>query len=136
MGSAKNGEEAKGTLKYEDVCKNHLNTYTTSLHAINSAVVKMGKLTVATKVYRGISGRNCHAPSRQTCRKTPPNSTPTCAHAHMHGRFSFSGRVLPKEFWEANKFGVKGGIEKVRPLASIAPLASIPSPAFCKPRSS
>ena len=27
------------------------NTYTTTLHAINSAIVKIGKLTVATKVY-------------------------------------------------------------------------------------
>ena len=25
--------------------------------------------------------------------------------------FICSGRVLPKEFWEANEFGVKGGIE-------------------------
>ena len=32
------------------------NTYTTTLHAINSAIVKSGKLTRATKVYRGISG--------------------------------------------------------------------------------
>ena len=29
---------------------------TTTLHGINSAIVKLGKLTVATKVYRGISG--------------------------------------------------------------------------------
>ena len=33
------------------------NRYTTSIHVINSAVVKLGKLTVATKVFRGISGR-------------------------------------------------------------------------------
>ena len=49
---------------------------TTTLHGINSAIVKLGKLTVATKVYRGISGMQ-----------------------------------LPKEFWTANEFGVKGGIE-------------------------
>ena len=34
----------------------HANLYTTTLHAINSCVVKSGKLTRATKVYRGISG--------------------------------------------------------------------------------
>ncbi len=34
-----------------------LNSYTTTLHAINSAIVKLSKLTQACKVYRGISGR-------------------------------------------------------------------------------
>ena len=32
------------------------NKYTTTLHAINSCIVKTGKLTCASKVYRGISG--------------------------------------------------------------------------------
>ena len=32
------------------------NTYTTTLHCINSCIVKLGKLTVASKVYRGVSG--------------------------------------------------------------------------------
>ena len=32
------------------------NTYTTTLHCINSIIVKLGKLTKAQKVYRGISG--------------------------------------------------------------------------------
>ena len=30
--------------------------YTTTLHAINSAIVKVSKLTKARKVYRGIAG--------------------------------------------------------------------------------
>ena len=34
----------------------HLNTYTTTIHAINSAVVKLSKLTVATRVFRGVGG--------------------------------------------------------------------------------
>ena len=33
-----------------------LNRYTTTLHAINSAIIKLSKLTYADKVYRGISG--------------------------------------------------------------------------------
>ena len=33
------------------------NTYTTTLHVINSAVVKLSQLTIAAKVYRGISGK-------------------------------------------------------------------------------
>ena len=56
MRGAKTWEEAKGTLKYEQARK-ELNTYTTTLHAINSSIVKLGKLTIACKVYRGISGR-------------------------------------------------------------------------------
>ena len=32
------------------------NLYSTTLHAINSAVVKLSKLTKATKVYRGVAG--------------------------------------------------------------------------------
>ena len=32
------------------------NRYTTTLHCINSAVIKLSKLTVAAKVYRGVSG--------------------------------------------------------------------------------
>ena len=34
------------------------NVYTTMLHVINSACIKLGKLTSAAKVYRGISGRH------------------------------------------------------------------------------
>ena len=44
-------------FKREDMvnlCKG--NTYATTLHAINSAIVKLSKLTMATKVYRGVSG--------------------------------------------------------------------------------
>ena len=36
------------------LCKG--NKYTTTLHVINSAVVKLSKLTFAKKVYRGVSG--------------------------------------------------------------------------------
>lgn len=38
------------------VARKDVNKYTTSLHAINSAIVKLGKLTKATKVYRGVGG--------------------------------------------------------------------------------
>ena len=41
--------------RYLELCKG--NKYTTTLHAINSAIVKLSKLTVASKVYRGISGK-------------------------------------------------------------------------------
>jgi hypothetical protein len=33
------------------------NTYTTTLHALNSAVLKLSVLTTSQKVYRGISGK-------------------------------------------------------------------------------
>ena len=32
------------------------NTYTTTLHVLNSLIVKLSKLTKAEKVYRGVSG--------------------------------------------------------------------------------
>ena len=34
-----------------------LNKYTTTIHVINSFIVKMGKMTKAKPVYRGMSGR-------------------------------------------------------------------------------
>ena len=36
-------------LSFEQA-KTSLNTYTTTLHGINSAIIKLGKLTIATKV--------------------------------------------------------------------------------------
>ena len=44
-----------GSITFEEACS-HVNMYTTTLHAINSAIIKLGKLTTANKVYRGISG--------------------------------------------------------------------------------
>ena len=105
MGGAKNGEEAKGTLKYDEMRKS-LNTYTTSLHAINSAVVKMGKLTVATKVYRGISGRNCHALlARPSAQHLPP------PHRHVH-----THTCMPFSLSQAGCFRRSSG----RPISSVS----------------
>lgn len=56
------------------LCKD--NKYTTTLHVINSALIKMGKVLPAKKVYRGLSGG-----------------------------------VLPKQFLEANRLNIRGGIE-------------------------
>ena len=39
---------------YESLCKG--NRYVTTLHAMNSTIVKLSKLTIAGKVYRGVSG--------------------------------------------------------------------------------
>ena len=58
MGGANINEPARGTLNYESLKqKGELNSYTTTLHLINSAIVKLSKLTKVTKVFRGISGR-------------------------------------------------------------------------------
>ena len=67
--------KADGSITLEEVTRS-LNRYTTTLHCINSAIIKLGKLTEATKVYRGVAGM-----------------------------------ALPKQFWEPNQFGVKGGVE-------------------------
>ena len=55
QGSARIFETANGSLSFS-LAKQSLNKYTTTLHAVNSAVIKLGKLTTATKVYRGIAG--------------------------------------------------------------------------------
>jgi NLR family CARD domain-containing protein 3 len=47
---------AAGGSSFELAIKS-LNKYTTTLHAINSAIIKLGKLNKATKVYRGIAGK-------------------------------------------------------------------------------
>lgn len=49
------GRRPNGKLSYVD-CLQTLNKYTTTLHCINSAIVKVGKLTHACVVYRGVSG--------------------------------------------------------------------------------
>ena len=43
-----------GALTFDAMRASHLNTYTSTIHAINSAIVKLSKLTVATKVFRGM----------------------------------------------------------------------------------
>ena len=54
----------------------HDNLYSTTIHAINSCVIKLSKLTQAVKVWRG-----------------------------------FKGATLPRQFFEPNDAGVRGGIE-------------------------
>ena len=56
LGDAKLFQPANGSLPYEKASK-EINLYTTTIHVINSCIVKMGKLTVAVPVYRGMSGR-------------------------------------------------------------------------------
>ena len=48
-------EYTGGTLSFDEASE-LLNKYTTTLHSINSSIVKLGKLTLANKVYRGIAG--------------------------------------------------------------------------------
>ena len=55
QGTAKIFEPGSGLLSFDEAVRS-LNKYTTTLHAINSAVIKLGKLTIADKVFRGISG--------------------------------------------------------------------------------
>ena len=48
-------EYMAGSLSLEEA-KRSLNRYTTTLLGINSSIIKIGKLTNATKIYRGFSG--------------------------------------------------------------------------------
>ena len=56
IGESKPWQPANGTLPY-DKAKKEANLYTTTIHVINSFIVKMGKLTKAVPVYRGMSLR-------------------------------------------------------------------------------
>ena len=49
--------EGRGQVPFDAIEKELGNMYTTTLHVINSAIIKLSKLTVADKVYRGISSR-------------------------------------------------------------------------------
>ena len=49
LGTAPVYERANGDLSWDEALKS-LNRYQTTLHGINSAVIKLGKLTHATKV--------------------------------------------------------------------------------------
>ena len=60
--------------RFKELCKG--NNYATTIHAINSCVLKLSKLTQAVKVWRG-----------------------------------FKGATLPKQFFQPNDSGVRGGIE-------------------------
>ena len=61
LGTAKIFQQpTDGTLSFEQA-KESLNKFTTTLHAINSAIIKLGKLTVATKVAPSVNP--CAIPS-------------------------------------------------------------------------
>jgi len=49
----------EGDRSYDELVavRQRVNTYSTTLHVINSSIVKLSKLTKAVPVYRGISGR-------------------------------------------------------------------------------
>eukprot|EP00966_Prymnesium_polylepis_P244327 5650565-Prymnesium_polylepis.1 len=55
MGDANLSEAPSGSIRLEEAMLS-LNRYTTTLHAINSGIVKLSKLTKATTVYRGVNG--------------------------------------------------------------------------------
>lgn len=61
-----------------------INPYCTTLHSINSAIIKLSKLTLATAVYRGVSDKG-----------------------------------LPEQFFKANAFGVRGGVESAFMSATV-----------------
>ena len=107
IGTANIFQPANGALSFEQV-KSSLNKYTTTLHGINSAIIKLGKLTKATKV------------RLSKCSLPPP--LPLCALSSttllvitilsmVQVYRGISGMALPDAFWHANEFGVRGGVE-------------------------
>ena len=62
-------------LSFEQA-KTSLNTYTTTLHGINSAIIKLGKLTVATKVRTTIA----NPPSEHSLSALARTCSPSTVH--------------------------------------------------------
>lgn len=60
LGTAKVFQTANGLVSYDEA-KGSLNMYSTTIHGINSCVIKLGKLTRVTKVYRGLAGMSLPA---------------------------------------------------------------------------
>ena len=56
MGGARLFEPAAGSIALDEAMRS-LNKYATTLHGINSSIIKLGKLTKAQPVYRGLSWR-------------------------------------------------------------------------------
>ena len=82
QGNAKIFQPANGELSFEQA-KAALNRYTTTLHGINSAIIKLGKLTKATKV--------------QTIRPLPLSSSDFVLPSHPDAAFHPTNRAgLPR----------------------------------------
>ena len=95
------------------LCKDNL--YTTTLHTINSAIVKLSKLTIASKVRRAaLAHARAHGCARVYARGAPATRVPE-AHAawavHAQVYRGVSGGRLPAHFRIPNEFGVRGGID-------------------------
>ena len=85
--------------KCEKLC--HGNTYATTIHAVSSCVLKLSKLTTATKVYRGIKGASL-----------PPNFFTPDAHGVCGGiEFGFTSTSCAKSeaLAYATSVGAAGG---------------------------
>ena len=99
---------ADGALAFEQA-RGQANIYTSTLHVINSGVVKTSKLTYAGKVYRGISG--------MVDASCVTRNSESLLHLLSSLKYYLRGapyqclQALPTEFWKANDYGVRGGIE-------------------------
>ena len=101
-------EYQRGKLSFKETCK-QLNKYTTTLHGINSAVIKLGRAP------------HQNTPTHQFCFLSASSQClclSVCATV-WHRKLTqatkvyrgISGMALPTEFWEENAFGVRGGVE-------------------------
>ena len=92
-------------LSFEQA-KTSLNTYTTTLHGINSAIIKLGKLTIATKARTTIANLTS---DHSLSALSPAPAAP--ARFILQVYRGISGMALPASFWEPNEYRVRGGVE-------------------------
>lgn len=104
---------------FKELCEG--NTYVTTIHAINSAVIKLSKLTPAGKVYRGFCygklGKQCarcDVGSIARARTDLPCSTSLqpLSRALLHCRgIAVAATIAHRRFWKADSEGIRGGVE-------------------------
>ena len=60
--------DARAAQAFDELCRG--NTYATTIHALNSSIIKLSKLGGAQRVYRGVSA------GVPPVRRTPPTTNP------------------------------------------------------------
>jgi hypothetical protein len=81
--------------------------FVTTIHVLNSLILKLSRNQAAEKVYRGAKVMSVYK-----WLSLPQARTNTlCFCFCLLWFFYLKGGVLPDEFWDANEHGVKGGIE-------------------------
>lgn len=101
---------------WEVVRRSHINTYTTTLHAINSVIVKLSSACAAMYLEQGGGAwqRGEVGVGRWwRCDASVPRSILACTELTVASKVyrGIAGRLLPPQFFKPNEYGVCGGVD-------------------------